>query len=89
MTRNVPALLVLAALACSPAAAYDQAAAEKLFQKHCTTCHPADRSLKKNKDQAGWEKTVARMQRYASGLFGDGDAGTIVQYLTSVRGPEN
>ena len=89
MLRFVLALLLAVAFVGGPAVASDQEAEEKQFQKHCATCHHVDRSLKKNKDQAGWEKTVKRMQGYASGLFTDGDAASIVEYLTRVRGPKN
>lgn len=96
MLRCFFALLLLSSLAGIPAhaagadpAAADPTAAEPLFQKHCTTCHPADRSLKKNKDREGWQKTVTRMQGYAGGLLGDDDATSIVEYLTHVRGPSN
>ncbi|MDF1554031.1 MAG: photosystem P840 reaction-center cytochrome c-551 [Deferrisomatales bacterium] len=89
MSRFVLALLLAAVFVGGPATAYDQAAAEKLFQKHCATCHHLDRALKKNKDRAGWDKTVKRMQGYASGMFTDGAAESIVEYLTRVRGPKD
>jgi len=96
MLRRIFASLLLCTLAGIPAhaagadpAAADPMAAEPQFQKHCTTCHPADRALKKNKDREGWQKTVKRMQGYASGLLGDDDAASIVEYLTHVSGPNN
>ncbi len=89
MPRFVLALLLAAAFVGDPATAYDQEAAEKVFQKHCATCHHIDRTLKKNKDRTGWEKTVKRMQGYASGMLSDGDAESIVEYLTNIRGPSN
>ena len=89
MRHFVLALLLAVAFAGRPAAADEPEAAEALFQKHCATCHPVDRALKKNKERAEWEKTVKRMQGYATGMIIDGDAESIVEYLTRVRGPKN
>ena len=89
MPRWVIALLLVIPFSGNPVAAYDQGAAEKLFQKQCSVCHHVDRALKKTKDRAGWEKTVIRMKGYASGLIGDAEAETIIEYLTQIRGPKS
>jgi mono/diheme cytochrome c family protein len=89
MPRFVLAWLLTLVFAGGPSLAYDQAAAEKLFQQHCGTCHHVDRSLKKTKERIGWTKTVKRMQGYASGMITDDAADSIVNYLTDVRGPSH
>ncbi|GAB4256055.1 MAG: hypothetical protein Kow0054_18550 [Deferrisoma sp.] len=79
----------MSGLVVGPAVAqdFDLEAAKALFEKKCSACHSPDRALKKNKDRAGWEKTVSRMARYSSGMISPEDAGIIVEYLTRVRGP--
>ncbi len=83
------ALLALLAGAAAGARAdeFDLAAAQALFEAKCVSCHSLDRALRKSKDRERWEKSVARMKRYASGLISDQDAGTIVEYLVRTRGP--
>ena len=84
------ALTLLFTTAPRPAgAAFDLEQARKLFEAKCSACHPTERPLKKNKDRAGWEKTVARMKGYASGQISDADAQAIAEYLARVRGPKN
>ena len=81
--------LLLASAPHPVAAAVDLEQARKLFEVKCSACHPLERPLKKNKDRAGWEKTVARMKGYAAGQISDADARAIAEYLTQVRGPKN
>lgn len=88
MPRFVLALLLVALFGGNPSSASEEDPGEALFELHCATCHPTARALKKNKERAGWEKTVARMQGYASGMITDDDATAIVEYLIRVRGPE-
>ncbi len=88
MSRTHAALACTFFLLTSSVAAGSPSPAD-LFESKCTTCHGADRALRKRKDRAGWEKTVSRMKRYASGLISDADAVVIVEYLTRERGPES
>ena len=85
---TVFALFAVLVLAGGSAPAFDQDAAEKVFQQECATCHHVDRALRKKKDRPGWEKTVDRMKGYAGGLITDDEAKTIIEYLTRVRGPK-
>jgi hypothetical protein len=62
---------------------------EALFAEKCSICHHPDRALRKTKDRQGWQETVARMQRYASGMISDTEATTVIEYLVQVRGPNN
>lgn len=78
---------LLAALTAASAGAFDADAARKVFETRCVACHPLDRSLKKSKDRAGWQKTVGRMKGYAAGAITEEEAGLIVEYLARVRGP--
>ncbi|GAB6062663.1 photosystem P840 reaction-center cytochrome c-551 [Deferrisoma palaeochoriense] len=89
MRRWLTCLALVSALVAGPAVAqeFDLEAAKALFEQKCSACHSLDRPLKKNKDRAGWEKTVSRMARYASGMISPEDADIIVEYLTRVRGP--
>ena len=90
MRRLIPLLFLLAILPTQGAVAaedFDLEAAKSLFDSKCSLCHSPDRALRKSKDRQGWEKTVSRMKRYASGEIGDEDAAAIVEYLVHVRGP--
>jgi len=65
-------------------------AAEKgkeLFEEKCILCHPLGRALSQNKDREGWTKTVKRMKEANGCKITDEEAGEIVEYLVSVRGP--
>jgi len=89
MRRTLPLLVAAAVIAAGTAWAgeFDLEAAKSTFEKRCSKCHTVDRPLKKNKDRAGWEKTVSRMVRYASGAISEDEAAVIVEYLSRVRGP--
>lgn len=89
------ALILGIALAAAPAAGsaqpakpFDLEAAKASFEAKCAQCHVLDRTLQKNKDKAGWEKTVARMKGYVGDKWTEAEATTIVEYLTRVRGPK-
>ena len=73
------------ALAGSAAASEELSPAE-LFETKCSVCHPTSRPLGKNKDRAGWERTVKRMQGKRAGHLSDAEVETIVNYLTDTRG---
>lgn len=85
MLRSDAALVCVLAVLGSGVA--EAASPPDLFKSKCTTCHSAERTLRKRKDRAGWEKTVGRMKRYASGLISDEDAEAIIDYLSRERGP--
>lgn len=89
MKSWLTALLLLALLpaVCAAARDFDREKARQLFEAKCSQCHSLDRPLKKNKDRAGWERTVGRMKGYAGGAISEADAATIVEYLVRVRGP--
>jgi hypothetical protein len=61
--------------------------ARALFEAKCSTCHPLSRPLGKNKDLAGWTKTVTRMQQVNGCPITDAEGKAIVDYLVAVRGP--
>lgn len=87
------ALLALCGLAIAPAPGrgaeeLDLQGVKTLFESKCSRCHSVDRPLRKRKDRSGWEKTVRRMKRYASGTITDEDAAKIVDYLLRARSPE-
>lgn len=88
--RSAALFLVLGfAAAQAPAArAFDLEKARAVFEAKCSLCHVLDRPLKKNKDRAGWDKTVARMKGYAGDRITDADAAAIVEYLARTRGPK-
>jgi cytochrome c5 len=68
----------------------DMEAAKTAFDTTCSKCHNLNRPLGKKKDQAGWEKTVARMSSYHERQMGkaisEKDQHAIVQYLLGVAG---
>ena len=78
---------VIAAPLAAAAAENGPDAARAVFEDRCSKCHTLDRALRKNKDRAGWEKTVQRMKRYGSGMISDEDAAAVVEHLVRVRGP--
>jgi hypothetical protein len=61
--------------------------AKALFEAKCSTCHPLSRPLGKNKDLAGWTKTVTRMRQVNECPITDAEAKAIIDYLVAVRGP--
>ena len=79
-------LALLSLIAGSAVAADSGPSGKELFETKCSVCHGTSRSLKKNKDRAGWEGTVKRMQGKRAGLFSDAEAESIVNYLTEIRG---
>jgi cytochrome c5 len=61
--------------------------AKALFEAKCSVCHALSRPLGKNKDRAGWTKTVTRMQKVNMCPITDAEAKKIIDYLVAVRGP--
>jgi hypothetical protein len=53
------------------------------FQRSCTTCHDAARSLERTKDLAGWRATVRRMAAKRGADVAAGDIEPIAVYLAS------
>ncbi|MDF1552035.1 MAG: hypothetical protein P1P84_03180 [Deferrisomatales bacterium] len=85
--RTVLGSLALLGLVASGAAASEgDAAAKALFETKCSACHPASRALSKNKDRAGWEGTVKRMQGKRADHLSDAEVEVIVNYLNEIRG---
>jgi hypothetical protein len=88
MKRVAPLALGISLAVLTAAGAFDDEQARRVFEARCeTSCHRLERPLKKNKDRAGWQKTVGRMKGYAAGAITEEDAGLIVEYLSRVRGP--
>ncbi len=77
---------ILGLTAGSAAAADGEPSAQALFEAKCSVCHATSRPLGKNKDRAGWEQTVKRMQGKRAGHLSDAEVELIVNYLTEVRG---
>lgn len=59
-----------------------------VFLSKCTVCHTTERILDRNQAFRGWEKTVEGMIAKGPGLMTEGEARSIMAYLTVVRGPE-
>jgi hypothetical protein len=57
-----------------------------IFLTKCTGCHTTDRILDKSQSFSGWEQTVERMRAMGSDLMAEGEARSIIAYLTVVRG---
>jgi len=82
------AFLLPVLLVASPAGAEaGDPEAKALFEEKCSVCHPLSRPLGKNKDLAGWKKTVTRMQQVNGCDITDAEAKAIIDYLVQVRGP--
>ncbi len=73
----VVATVMMAAIGCTPTGSGGPAAGStELITSKCTMCHTIDRINQANKDQAGWEQTIARMRtqgRTADGCRGGPD----------------
>ncbi len=61
--------------------------AKALFESKCSACHSLDRPLGRTKDREGWTRTVMRMKNVNGCPLTDPEAGTIIEYLTQIRGP--
>jgi mono/diheme cytochrome c family protein len=59
-----------------------------VFLSKCTGCHTTERILDLNQPFSGWEKTVVKMKGMGSDLMTEGEARSIIAYLTAVRGAE-
>ena len=59
-----------------------------VFLSKCTTCHTTERILDRSQAFSGWEKTVGRMKAMGTDLMTDGEARSIIAYLTVVRGAD-
>lgn len=57
-----------------------------IFLTKCTTCHTTERILDRKQPFAAWEETVVKMSRKGPGLISDGEARSIIAYLTAMRG---
>jgi hypothetical protein len=57
------------------------------FERSCTTCHDAARSLERTKDLAGWRATVRRMAAKRGADIATEDIEPIAVYLTSLKAP--
>jgi hypothetical protein len=65
---------------------FDQAtvsAGMAAFERSCTKCHDAARSLERTKDLAGWRATVRRMAAKRDANIASGDIEPIAVYLAS------
>jgi len=59
-----------------------------VFLSKCTGCHTTERILDRNQPFPAWEKTVEKMSNMGPGLMTEGEARSIIAYLTAVRGVE-
>jgi hypothetical protein len=59
-----------------------------IFLTKCTGCHSTERILDRSQAFSGWEKTVERMKAKGADLMTEGEARSIIVYLTVVRGEE-
>ena len=59
-----------------------------VFLTKCTTCHTTERILDRSQAFSGWETTVGRMKAMGTDLMTEGEARSIIAYLTVVRGAE-
>lgn len=57
-----------------------------VFLTKCTTCHTTERILDRSQAFSGWEKTVERMKAMGTDSMTDGEARSIIAYLSVVRG---
>jgi hypothetical protein len=57
------------------------------FERSCTKCHDAARSLERTKDLAGWRTTVRRMAGKRGAEVASGDVEPIAVYLASRSAP--
>jgi hypothetical protein len=72
--------------AAAPGQGFDQAvvsAGMAAFERSCTKCHDASRSLERTKDLAGWRATVRRMAAKRGADVASGDMEPIAVYLAS------
>lgn len=60
-----------------------------IFLTKCTTCHTTERILDRKQPFAAWEATVTKMSQKGPGLVSDGEARSIIAYLTAIRGVES
>jgi hypothetical protein len=56
------------------------------FERSCTSCHDAARSLDRSKDLAGWRATIKRMAAKKGAEIAPGDEEPIAVYLASRSG---
>jgi cytochrome c5 len=62
------------------------AGGKEMFERKCTACHDAQRSLAKNRDLGGWETTVEKMRGKGADLS-DAEAKEVSAYLVGAAGP--
>ena len=86
LRHTLGSLAVLGLITGSAFAADAPTAAKELFETKCSACHATSRPLGKNKDRAGWEGTVKRMQGKRAGHLSDAEVEIIVNYLAEIRG---
>ncbi len=78
-------LLAAVALVSLPAmGAGKSAGAEQIFKTKCSKCHSYEMPLHMKKDRAGWEQSVAKMQKMNPKWINDKEAKEITNYLVSV-----
>ncbi len=80
--KNVLIILMVVLLATSFSFAAEPAPDGKaLFEARCSQCHALDRALTKTKTLPEWEKTTAKMAKYAKGAISEKEAEQIAGYL--------
>src|SRR5438270_11845977 len=81
-----PAKSATAASGAAASPAFDPAvvsAGQAAFERSCTTCHDAARSLERTKDLPGWRSTVRPMAAKRDAEVATADNEPIAVYLTS------
>ncbi len=58
------------------------------FEKKCTKCHGASKTLGKKAGKDYWQPLVQRMQKKRSNYISDSEAGEIVAFLAESQGPK-
>jgi mono/diheme cytochrome c family protein len=57
-----------------------------IFLTKCTSCHTTERILKREQNFAAWKETVTRMANKGPDILAEGEARSIIAYLTALRG---
>ena len=84
------ALVAVAAAAPKPTAVYrprlPAGSQRELAEQKCLTCHSAQLIAQQHKDAAGWEKTIAQMEKWGASLT-PAEHDSLKSYLVRSLGP--
>ncbi|MBU0768705.1 MAG: cytochrome c [Proteobacteria bacterium] len=81
--KNALFILLVVFLAASFAFSAEPApdGGKALFEARCSQCHALERALSKTKNLAEWQKTTAKMAKFAKGKITEKEAEQIAEYL--------